>query len=452
MEVGEAILAVGAGARPASFEQFRGAIDPEWIDEALAATGKASLRRRKFPAAFVVWLVIGMGLFRDRAIAQVVRHLDLVLPTPRGGRGRVTNGAIVRARDRLGPEPLAALFRQTAHVWASAAADAQRWRGLAVYGLDGTTLRLPDTPENEQWFGRPGTSRGGGAAGYPQLRCVVLSVLRQHLVTAAKFGPYRVSELELGAALWGELPGHSLVILDRGFTAYALFHRLGDRAHERHWLVRARGGPRALNWSLVERLGPGDELVDLEPSHGTRAAHPELPPTLRVRAIHVRGRGFRPYVVLTSLLDSAKYPAAELAALYHERWELELTFDELKTHTLERAETLRSKAPARVEQEVWGLLLAYNLIRLIMARAAVRAGVPPLRLSYWNSVLLVRGFWQSAWDLPPGTLARHLDTLLDQLALLVIPERRPRHYPRAVKIKMTNYPRKRPRRRRNRVK
>ena len=87
-----------------------------------------------------------------------------------------------------------------------------------------------------------------------------------------------------------------------------------------------------------------------------------------------------------------------------------------------------------------------------MARAAVRAGVPPLRLSYWNSVLLVRGFWQSAWDLPPGTLARHLDTLLDQLALLVIPERRPRHYPRAVKIKMTNYPRKRPRRRRNRVK
>jgi len=257
MEVGEAILAVGAGARPASFEQFREAIDPEWIDEALAATGKASLRRRKFPAAFVVWLVIGMGLFRDRAIAQVVRHLDLVLPTPRGVRGRVTNGAIVRARDRLGPEPLAALFRQTAHVWARAAADAQRWRGLAVYGLDGTTLRLPDTPENEKWFGRPGTSRGGGAAGYPQLRCVVLSVLRQHLVTAAKFGPYRVSELELGAALWGELPGHSLVILDRGFTAYALFHRLGDRAHERHWLVRARGGPRALNWRLVERLGPG---------------------------------------------------------------------------------------------------------------------------------------------------------------------------------------------------
>ena len=452
MGVGEAIVAVGAGERPASFEQFQEAIDPEWIADALAATGKASLRRRKFPAEYVVWLVIGMALFLDRAIAQVVQHLDLVLPTARGARGRVTNGAIVHARDRLGPAPLAALFRRTAGVWAGAAAEATRWRRLAVFGLDGTTLRLADTAENAATFGRPGTSRGGAAAGYPQLRCVVLSVLRHHVVAAAKFGPYRTSELELAAALWSELPGQSLVILDRGFAAYALFHRLGDRAHERHWLVRARGGPCALHWTRVQRLGPGDELVDLAPSHGTRAAHRELPPTLRVRAIHVRGRGFRPYVVLTSLLDPAKYPAAELAALYHERWELELTFDELKTHTLGRAETLRSKAPARVEQELWGLLLAYNLVRLIMARAAERADVPPLRLSYWNAVLLIRGFWQSAWHLPPGTLARHLDTLLEQLALLVLPERRSRRYPRAVKIKMSNYPRKRPRRQRNRVK
>jgi hypothetical protein len=452
MDVGEAILAVGAGSRPASFEQFQQAIDPEWIDEALTATGKASLRRRKFPAEYVVWLVIGMALFFDRAIAQVVQHLDLVLPSARRTRGRLTNGAIVRARDRLGPAPLAALFRRTAGVWAGAAAAATRWRGLTVFGLDGTTLRLADTPENVATFGRPGTSRGGAAAGYPQLRCVVLSVLRHHLLAAAHFGPYCTSELELAAAVWADLPDRSLVILDRGFASYALFHRLGDPAHTRHWLVRARSGRCALRWTRVERLGPGDELVDLTPSHGTRAAHRALPPTLRVRAIHVRGRGFRPYIVLTSLLDAARYPAAELAALYRERWELELTFDEIKTHTLGRVETLRSKAPARVEQELWGLLLAYNLVRLIMARAAERAEVPPLRLSYWNSVLLVRGFWQSAWDLPPGTLAHHLDTLLDQLALLILPERRSRRYPRAVKIKMSNYPRKRPRRQRNRGK
>jgi hypothetical protein len=117
---------------------------------------------------------------------------------------------------------LAALFRRTAGVWAEAAAAATRWRGLTVFGLDGTTLRLADTPENVATFGRPGTSRGGAAAGYPQLRCVVLSVLRHHLLAAVHFGPYRTSELELAATLWAELPDRSLVILDRGFAIRAL--------------------------------------------------------------------------------------------------------------------------------------------------------------------------------------------------------------------------------------
>src|SRR5207249_9638280 len=119
MGVGEAILALGAAERPASFDQFSSAIDPQWIADALAATDTASVRRRKLPAEHVVWLVIGMGLFHDRSIAQVVQHLDLVLPTRNGGRGHVTN-----------------------------AADTTRWRGLAVYGLDGTTLRVADTREN----------------------------------------------------------------------------------------------------------------------------------------------------------------------------------------------------------------------------------------------------------------------------------------------------------------
>src|SRR5206468_9525265 len=140
--LGETVLAVGAGERPASFEQFSAAIDPTWVAQALTATGTASVRRRNLPAEHVVWLVIGMGLFHDRSIAQVVRHLDLVLPERRGARGRITNAAIVQARDQLGAAPLAALFAQTATVWATAAADTTRWRGLAIYGLDGTTLRV----------------------------------------------------------------------------------------------------------------------------------------------------------------------------------------------------------------------------------------------------------------------------------------------------------------------
>src|SRR5437867_2746446 len=347
MEVGEAIVALGAGERPASFDQFSAAIDPQWIADALAATDTASVRRRQLPAEHVVWLVIGMGLFRDRSIAQVVHHLDLVVPAPTGARRRVTYAAIVQARDQLGAAPLAALFTQTAQEWARSAADADRWRGLAVYGLDGTTLRVADTPENVAHFGRP-PSRHGEGAGYPQLRLVTLLALRAHVLAAAAFGPYRTSEVALATQVWAALPEHAVVIL--------------------------------------------------------------------------------------------------------ERWELELAFDELKTHTCERVEALRSKAPARVQQEVWGLLLAYNLVRLVMCRAAPRAGAPPIRLSFRYALLAVRAFWHAAWDTSPGILPRRLDALLDELALFVLPERRPRRYPRAVKIKMSNYPRNRPHRRRSRAK
>src|SRR2546426_194507 len=365
MEVGEAILALGAGERPASFDQFSAAIDPQWIADALAATDTASVRRRKLPAEHVVWLA--------------------------------------------------------------------------------------DTLENVAYFGRP-PSRHGEGAGYPQLRLVTLLALRAHLLAAAAFGPYRTSELALATPVWATLPEHALVILDRGFCCYALFHTLASPDRDRHWVVRARSGPTALTQAVVQRFGPGDALVELRPSPATCAKHPDLPPTLRVRAVRVQCRGFRPYWVFTSLRNPATHPAADLAALYHERWELELAFDELKTHTCERVEALRSKAPARVEQEVWGLLLAYNLVRLVMSRAAPRARVPPVRLSYRYALLAVRAFWHAAWDTSPGTLPRRLEALLDELALFVLPERRPRRYPRAVKLKMSNYPRNRPHRRRSRAK
>jgi hypothetical protein len=182
MAVGEAILAVGAGERPASFDQFGAPIDPQWIAAALAATGTASVRRRKLPAEPVVWLVIGMGLFHDRRIAEVVHHLDLVLPPRHSGRGRVSHAAIVQARDQLGAAPLAALFTQTATAWTAEVAPAERWHGVAVYGLDGTTLRVvPDTPANVTAFGRPPSPDGAGA-GYPHVRLVTLLSLRQHLL------------------------------------------------------------------------------------------------------------------------------------------------------------------------------------------------------------------------------------------------------------------------------
>ncbi len=206
----------------------------------MTAAGTATIRRRKLPAEYVVWLVIGMAMLRDRSIQEVVRHLDLVLPGSDRDRQSVSGATIVQARDRLGPQPLAWLFERTAERWATASADEHRWRGLAVFGVDGTTLRVPDSPENDAAFGRPGTSRGGAAAGYPQLRLVALMVLRSHLLAALALGPYRDGELTLAEHLWSKLPDRSLIIVDREFATYDLFRRLADPNRQRHWLTRAK--------------------------------------------------------------------------------------------------------------------------------------------------------------------------------------------------------------------
>jgi hypothetical protein len=448
MALAEALLEVGTGRADASFALFGQTLDPRWIGEAVQATGAASVRRRKLPAEYVVWLVIGMGLLRDRSIAEVVRHLHLVLPgVAPPGRQHVTGGAIVQARDRLGDQPLAALFATTAAQWATASADEHRWRGLAVYGVDGSTLRVPDSPENDQTFGRP--QGGRGRAGYPQVRVVALMVLRSHLLAGLAVGACADGEVTLAASLWPTLPDDSLTIVDRGFLSYRLFHQLQAAGPNRHWLTRAK---KNLQWGRRQRLGPNDLLVDLPVHHHLRRAHPELPATLTARAIRYHRRGFRPQTLLTSLLDPVAYPAAEIVALYHERWELEVGFDEVKTHTLEREEALRSRAPARIRQEIWGLAIGYNLVRLEMARVAARAAVAPQRISYRHTLMLIRNFWLAAWLAPPGALPRRLEALQDELALLLLPPRRSqRCFPRAVKIKMSNYPLKRAPRRRTRV-
>jgi hypothetical protein len=450
MDLAEALLEVGTGRAEASFALFAQTLDPQWIDAALQATGAASVRRRKLPAEYVVWLVIGMGLFRDRSIEEVVRHLNLVLPSlDPPASPTVTGGAIVQARDRLGEQPLETLFTTTAAQWATASANEHRWRGLAVYGVDGSHLRIPDTPDNDQTFGRPKSGRG--RAGYPQVRIVALMVLRSHVLAGLAVGACAEGEVTLAASLWPKLPEASLTIVDRGFLSYLLFHHIQAAGPNRHWLTRAK---KHLRWHVRQRLGPHDCLVDLPVHRNLRRAHPELPETLTARAIRYHRKGFRPQTLLTSLLDPVTYPTAEIVALYHERWELELGFDEVKTHTLEREEALRSRAPERIRQEIWGLAIGYNLVRLEMVHVAARADVAPQRISYRHTLMLIRNFWLAAWLAPPGGLPRRLEALHDELALLLLPPRRSqRRFPRAVKIKMSNDPLKQScRTRRRRVK
>jgi transposase IS4-like protein/DDE family transposase len=439
MSLDAALAGVATFARPDSVDRFRQDLDPEWLEDALRATGTATLRRRRLPAEQVVWLVLGMALFRDRSIVEVVNKLDLALPDARGRP--VASSAVPKARARVGPEPLAWLFARCAEAWAVADAAAHRWRGLALYGVDGTALRVPDTPANRAHFGGHPAGNGRGESAYPLARVVALMALRSHLLAAAAFGPWAAGEPTYARALWAHVPDDSLTVVDRGFLAAGPLLALAAGGANRHWLVRAKANTRL---RLLAAFGAGDALVEMRVSAAARRADPALPAVWRARAIGYQRPGRKPQVLLTSLLDPVRYPAAEVIALYHERWEMELAYDELKTEMLAREEAIRSQSPAAVTQELWGLLLAYNLVRLEMARAAAEAGVAPTRVSFVGALWLIRDEWLWCAVAAPGAIPRHLRALRAALTHLILPERRSaREYPRHVKLRMTGYPRKR---------
>jgi hypothetical protein len=428
---------------PEQLNRFQDHVDPVWIEEALEATGTATVRRRRLPADQVVWIVLGMGLLRNEAIERVVDSLNLALPS--GREALVAKSAIAQARKRLGEDPLAYLFATTAAAWATTSADRYRWRGLALYGADGTTLRVADTPENRVAFGgQGGGAQRGETSGYPLVRVLGLMALRSHLLSALRIGDYHTGEVTLADELWRELPDDSLTIVDRNFLVASDLTTLERSGRHRHWLTRAKSTTRL---KTLQRLGKKDAIVEIELSPSTRRLNPDLPAVWLARAITYQRKGFPPSVLLTSLRDSQQYPADELVALYHERWEIELGYDEIKTHMLAREETIRSKTPQGVRQELWGIAIAYNLVRLEMERAADEAKVEPSRISFVHALAMVRleWYWASVPRAAVGNIPRRLAALRLNLKRLVLPPRRPnRSFPRAVKLKMSNYPRKRP--------
>jgi hypothetical protein len=428
---------VGGYSKPERFADIRRHLDPSWIEQALEATGTATLRKRRLPAEQVVWLVIGMAMYRDRPINELVDRLDLVLP---GSNLTMAPSAVVEARARLGADPMEWLFEKSARKWAHDSARRHAWHELALYGVDGSTLRVADSPENRGHFG--GSSGQRGESGYPLVRIATLMALRSHLMAAVEFGPYADSEIVLASALWKEVPDDSLMIVDRGFLAAGILLPLNRDGKNRQWLTRAKSTTR---WRVLKTFGKGDDLVEFDVSRQAREYDPSLPKTFTARAVKYQRKGFRPQTLLTSLTDDEEYPASELVALYHERWELELGYDELKTEMLEREETIRCKSVAAVEQELWGIFLAYNMVRLEMERTADQLGVEPVRISFVGALRLICEEWWWASSASPGAIPKNLARLRSRIARLVLPPRRSeRRCPRAVKIKMSNYARKRP--------
>jgi hypothetical protein len=231
-------------------------------------------------------------------------------------------------------------------------------------------------------------------------------------------------------------------MVDRNYLQANVLVPLMSRGTSRHWMTRAKSNS---SFVRVERLGRGDELVEFNVRREARVQDPSLPRTFRARAIRYQRKGYQPQILLTSLVDDKRYPADELCALYHERWEIELGFGELKTDMLERLETIRSKSPRAVAQEIWGLLIAYNLVRLEIERVARELDVPPIRISFLATLREVVEQWHFATIASPGTIPARLATTTDRLRNFLLPPRRPnRVFPRAVKIKMSNYARKVP--------
>jgi hypothetical protein len=254
-----------------------------------------------------------------------------------------------------------------------------------------------------------------------------------HTIVDVVFGPYSVNETRLAEHLIPRLRRGAVYLLDRAYYSLVWPVRLDQQGV--FFVVRAKKGRCALKTKRIKSLGRGDTLCELNRSRFLRRRYPGLPDGTRVRIVVCHRKGYRPYEVMTNLLSPSDYPASEIAALYRDRWEAEAGYRELKVHMANEQVTFRSKRPDRVLQEAYGLLIAYDCVRALMCEAASDAGVRPIRLSFMDCL------WRVRWALI-STPSR--DDLIADLARCVLPARRAgRRFDRAVKIKMSNYPRKR---------
>ena len=435
-------LAALAGVLPASL-----------IEETLKAEGVAAKRTRKLPPDLVTWLVVGMALFRSLGIQNVLRKIvEGTEPFVRFGFAELPCAtSIAQARDRLGWKTVRTLFERLAEGLVQKHAPAATRHSFEVYALDGLCCRMPDTKGNDAHFGRPGSTRGE-TAGFPQLRSVVLVAAWTHVIARVVVGAFKTAELTLANEMLPTIPADWLLLMDRGFYAYAWLAALVARGQP--FVVRAKTAKNALRRRSGRRLGRGDQLATLLVPCGAARKNRSLPNTLTVRLVTATRRGFRRRLLATSLLDADKFPPSEIAALYGDRWEAELAYRELKIYQGEKrvGVTFRSHTPDRVLQEFYGLLVAYNCVRALMADAAELPGIEPRRLSFTDCLERVRSAVPALVQESGEQRASRLERLLVELSLCQLPPRRPgRRCARAVKIKMSNYPRKRHTKRKRRT-
>jgi Insertion element 4 transposase N-terminal/Transposase DDE domain len=362
------------------------AVPPDRVRQILAETGRASERERDLPAQVMVYYAIALALYMGASTREVLRCLLEGLRWLWGAEAAKVAGksGISQARSRLGEAPLRRLYEELVQPIATRATQGAWYRDRRLVSLDGSCLDVADTADNRVAFGGPGASRGESA--FPQLRFVALVENGTHVLFGARLGRFADGETTLARAVLAALRSGMLCLADRQFFGYALWQAAASTGADLLWR-----GKHNLRLPREAVLADGSYLTTIYPSDNDRRHRAG---GIRVRVVEYRLEGAAEaeplYRLLTTLLDPMQAPAAELAALYHERWEIEGALAELKTQLRGARVVLRSKTPGLVRQEVWGLLLAHFAVRGLMHEAALKAEEDPDRLSFLHAVRVVR--------------------------------------------------------------
>jgi len=403
------------------------------VQRILTQSGHAARCCPVLPFWLVVWLVIGLGLFAPDSYRIIFKHLQPFLPGCTPG-----SNTIAAARLALGLLPLRLLARAVVKLLCTRDTPGAFYDGLRLMAIDGFVLDLPDTPANGRAFGRPGSGRAPGA--FPQARVLALCEVGSHTFWRWLVKPCRRGEAGMAAYLLARLEPDMLVLWDRNFLSLANVTQV--LARQAHLLGRIKKGQLA---EATEVLADGTYLAKMyRNSHDRKGDKGGVVVRVIEYTLTDPGRPGKGQVhrLVTTLLDAEAHPAEGLVGLYHERWEEELSIDELKTHQKQRP-TLRSKTPLGVVQEIEGLMLAHYCVRAVMYEAAAERGLAPRRLSFTGALKILRMRMAEA---PKGRRALEgwWERLLAEVGEEQLPPRRDRINPRVIKKKMSPWPKKRP--------
>jgi hypothetical protein len=386
---------IGLGVVSARFSR-------DLLEEVLNRTDRREKRVRRLPAHVMIRYVIAMGLFADESYDEVMRRLvgnlrrlgswddDWQVPTA---------SAITQARQRLGPQPLAALFDRACVPVAGPGTKGAWLARRRLMAIDATSFDVADTEANVERFDRLGS--GPKASAYPKLHVAALAECGSHAIVAAKLGSCRTGERTLAKDLTSRVETGMLVLADAGLFSFELFNAFAATGADLAWRVGASVSLGHLRWladgsyqALIFKSGlSADRRARLVET--ARAGH-DLPAALarQVRVVEYTVPDRNPdgelIVVVTTLTDHHEVPALDLAAAYQQRWEEESALNEIKSELRGRGEVLRSKTPDLVEQQLWGLLLAHYAIRALLLEAADPAGYDPDRMSFVKGLRVVR--------------------------------------------------------------